>query len=98
MAPHVQEYASKVGGDYDSDWLHRNEACQLQAKPGGEIHVVTTQSNIARAGSQSTLSGNIFVCIMFLLNSTIKNALQSNLTMFMCSYFGMQSHHYYITY
>jgi hypothetical protein len=64
MAPHVQEYASKVGGDYDSDWLHRNEACQLQAKLGGEIHVVNAQSNIAGAGSLSELSGNIMLCIM----------------------------------
>ena len=65
MAPDVQHYASQVGGDDESAWLHTNEACQLQAKPGGEIHVVTAQSNIAGAGSHNRLSCNIFVCIMF---------------------------------
>jgi hypothetical protein len=52
MAPHVQDYASQVGGDDESDWLHRNEACQLQPKPGGEIHV-NAQSNIEVSGSLS---------------------------------------------
>jgi hypothetical protein len=53
MATHVHEYASQVGGDDESAWLHTNEACQLQPKPGAEIHVVTTQSNIAGAGSHN---------------------------------------------
>jgi hypothetical protein len=79
MAPHVQDYASQVGGDDESDWLHRNEACQLQPKPRGEIHV-NAQSNIEVSGSLSKLSGNIMMCIMFYFNSSNLNALQSQLT------------------
>jgi hypothetical protein len=79
MAPHVQDYASQVGGDDESDWLHRNEAYQLQPKPGGEIHV-NAQSNIEVSGSLSKLSGNIMMCIMFYFNATNINALQSQFT------------------
>ena len=32
MAIDVQHYASQVGSDDESDWLHRNDAYQMQAK------------------------------------------------------------------
>jgi hypothetical protein len=46
MAPHVQHYASQVGGDDESDWLHRNEAWHIQAKPRGNRPILVAQSNI----------------------------------------------------
>ncbi|XP_071674630.1 uncharacterized protein [Lolium perenne] len=56
MAPHVQQYASHLGDDNESDWLHRNEAWQMQAKPGGNRPILVAQSNITGAGSLSQIS------------------------------------------
>jgi hypothetical protein len=71
MAPHVQHYASQLGDDNESDWLHRNEAWQMQAKPGGNRPILVAQSNITGAGSLSQISGNILLGLVFnLLDDT----------------------------
>jgi hypothetical protein len=55
MAPDVHHYASQVGSDDESDWLHRNDAYQMQAKPGGNTPIFIAQSNFVGAGSLTQL-------------------------------------------
>ncbi|XP_047090056.1 uncharacterized protein LOC124701998 [Lolium rigidum] len=54
----VQHNASHVGGDDDSDWFHRNDAYQVQPKPGGTTHILIAQSNNVATGSVVQLSGD----------------------------------------
>jgi hypothetical protein len=85
----VQHNASQVGGDDDSDWFHRNDAYQMQPKPGGTTHILIAQSNNVATGSITQLSGSIITCIMYYniiqtsFNYHVQYALQSHVQLFL---------------
>jgi hypothetical protein len=74
MAPDVQHYAfqnhephssqlhgsiSSVDSDDEAEWLHRNDAYKMQAKPGGYGPIIIAHYNFVGAGSITQILGNI---------------------------------------